>query len=149
MQILNPADCGGDEHGRHLQRQGSGAGVCDLPGRKACERIPQIGHLPERQTFLHLPEKQTLVMEIPFSMLGSYDETAPGWILERGDYVIWAGNSLQSAIPVGTVLAQTWDTALVKQVGEMIGREREEFGVTLWLAPGMNIHRNPLVWAEL
>ena len=89
-------------------------------------------------------EKQTLVMEIPFSMLGSYDETAPGWILERGDYVIWAGNSLQSAIPVGTVLAQTWDTALVKQVGEMIGREREEFGVTLWLAPGMNIHRNPL-----
>lgn len=49
-----------------------------------------------------------------------------------------------SAIPVGTLLAQTFDTALLEEVGRMIGKELEEFGVTLWLAPGMNIHRNPL-----
>lgn len=49
-----------------------------------------------------------------------------------------------SAIPVGTLLAQTFDLELMQEVGEMIGREMEEFGVTLWLAPGMNIHRNPL-----
>lgn len=49
-----------------------------------------------------------------------------------------------TAIPVGTLLAQTWDTALLKEVGEMIGHEMELFEVTLWLAPGMNIHRNPL-----
>ena len=49
-----------------------------------------------------------------------------------------------TAIPVGTLLAQTWNTDLVKEVGEMIGREMELFEVTLWLAPGMNIHRNPL-----
>ncbi len=49
-----------------------------------------------------------------------------------------------TAIPVGTLLAQSWDTALLKEVGAMIGREMEEFYVTLWLAPGMNIHRNPL-----
>lgn len=49
-----------------------------------------------------------------------------------------------TAIPVGTLLAQTWDTALIREVGAMIGGEMETFGVTLWLAPGMNIHRNPL-----
>lgn len=49
-----------------------------------------------------------------------------------------------TAIPVGTLLAQTWDTALIEEVGEMIGGEMLEFSVTLWLAPGMNIHRNPL-----
>ena len=49
-----------------------------------------------------------------------------------------------TAIPVGTLLAQTWDTDLLREAGAMIGREMEEFGVTLWLAPGMNIHRNPL-----
>lgn len=49
-----------------------------------------------------------------------------------------------SAIPVGTLLGQTFDVELLQEVGEMIGREMEEFGVTLWLAPGMNIHRNPL-----
>ncbi len=49
-----------------------------------------------------------------------------------------------TAIPVGTLLAQTWDAELLREVGEMIGHEMEEFGVTLWLAPSMNIHRNPL-----
>lgn len=49
-----------------------------------------------------------------------------------------------TAIPVGALLAQTWDTDLLEEIGRMIGEEMKLFGVTLWLAPGMNIHRNPL-----
>lgn len=49
-----------------------------------------------------------------------------------------------TAIPVGTLLAQSWDEKLLAEVGAMIAEEMEIFGVTLWLAPGMNIHRNPL-----
>ena len=49
-----------------------------------------------------------------------------------------------TAIPVGTMLAQTWNTDLIQKAGVMVGKEMEYFGVTLWLAPGMNIHRNPL-----
>lgn len=49
-----------------------------------------------------------------------------------------------TAISVGTLLAQTWNLPLIKEIGEMIGHEMELFEVTLWLAPGMNIHRNPL-----
>ena len=49
-----------------------------------------------------------------------------------------------TAFPVGTVLAQTWDEEVVKKVGYHVAKEMVEFGVTLWLAPGMNIQRNPL-----
>ncbi len=49
-----------------------------------------------------------------------------------------------TAIPVGTLLAQSWDEALLQETGTAIAEEMEQFGVTLWLAPGMNIHRNPL-----
>lgn len=47
-------------------------------------------------------------------------------------------------IPSGTLLAQTFDTALMERMGRLVAEEMEEFHVTLWLAPGMNIHRNPL-----
>lgn len=49
-----------------------------------------------------------------------------------------------TAWPVGIVLAQTWNEEIVEEVGEGVGREMVDFGVTSWLAPGMNIHRNPL-----
>lgn len=49
-----------------------------------------------------------------------------------------------TAIPVGTLLAQSWDTALLEEVGKAVAVEMQEFGVAWWLAPGMCIHRNPL-----
>ncbi len=49
-----------------------------------------------------------------------------------------------TAIPIATMLAQTWDMEAIEEAGSIVGEEMEEFGVALWLAPGMNIHRNPL-----
>ena len=49
-----------------------------------------------------------------------------------------------TAWPCGQLLAQTFDPELLEQVGDGVGTEMEAFGVTVWLAPGMNIHRNPL-----
>ncbi len=49
-----------------------------------------------------------------------------------------------TAIPIATMLAQTWDLELIEEAGDIVGEEMEEFGVTLWLAPGMNIQANPL-----
>ncbi|HKC27737.1 MAG TPA: glycoside hydrolase family 3 N-terminal domain-containing protein, partial [Jatrophihabitans sp.] len=49
-----------------------------------------------------------------------------------------------TAWPIGTLLAQTWDRELITEVGAAIGAEMHEYNVTIWLAPGMNIHRDPL-----
>ncbi len=49
-----------------------------------------------------------------------------------------------TAIPIATALAQSWDMDLVEKMGWIVGREMEVYGCHLWLAPGMNIHRNPL-----
>lgn len=48
------------------------------------------------------------------------------------------------AIPIGTGLAQSWNTEVCRQYGDMVGEEMELFGVNLWLAPAMNIMRSPL-----
>ena len=88
--------------------------------------------------YYHVNEGSIVSMPFEFSLEGGlfYDDSRelPG---ER--YYQYC-----TAIPVGTLLAQTWNQELIREVGAMIGTEMEHFGVTLWLAPGMNIHRNPL-----
>lgn len=49
-----------------------------------------------------------------------------------------------TAWPIGTLLAQAWDPEMMSQVGAAVGKEMKEFGIDSWLAPGMNIHRDPL-----
>ena len=49
-----------------------------------------------------------------------------------------------TAIPIGTALAQSWDPAVCEACGDLAAAEMERFGVHIWLAPALNIHRFPL-----
>ena len=83
----------------------------------------------------------------PVEMAMSIMESFPGFVkkLMTGDPekepVLY---QYATAFPVANALAQTWNTELLHRVGQGIAREMAEYGCTYWLAPAVNIHRNPL-----
>ena len=58
---------------------------------------------------------------------------------ENDDYYQFA-----TGFPIAIAQASTWNKNLLRQVGRHVGLEMQKFNIDLWLAPGMNLHRNPL-----
>lgn len=54
------------------------------------------------------------------------------------------GEQYTTGIPIAMMLAQTWDVQLWQECGEIEGSEMQEYHISIWLAPALNIHRNPL-----
>ena len=51
---------------------------------------------------------------------------------------------MATQIPIGTAIAQSFNCELAEKFGDIVGSEMEAFGVNLWLAPALNIHRSIL-----
>lgn len=47
-----------------------------------------------------------------------------------------------TAIPIGTAIAQSFNLEFARLCGDIVGAEMGRFGVHLWLAPALNIHRS-------
>lgn len=85
--------------------------------------------------------------QIPVSML-EFLEGLPGLDLAQmaaGAQIpdgIELKEQYATAIPIGTAIAQSFNYDLAKIYGDIVGAEMERFGVHLWLAPALNIHRS-------
>ncbi|QEA53070.1 glycoside hydrolase family 3 N-terminal domain-containing protein [Loigolactobacillus coryniformis] len=55
--------------------------------------------------------------------------------------LIYGGTGM--TYPNSITMAQTWNTSLAKNLGNMIGNEANIGGASGWYAPSMNIHRTP------
>jgi beta-glucosidase-like glycosyl hydrolase len=53
-------------------------------------------------------------------------------------------NSNGTSFPCENVLACTWNPDLATALGLIVGAEGYEIGIGMWLAPAMNLHRNPI-----
>ena len=53
-------------------------------------------------------------------------------------------NQYCTALPIATAIAQSWNLEYARTCGDIVGAEMERFGVHLWLAPALNIHRSVL-----
>lgn len=49
-----------------------------------------------------------------------------------------------TGFPIEAMIAQTWNIPLAERIGKAVSEEMSEYGVMFWLAPAMNIVRNPL-----
>lgn len=58
--------------------------------------------------------------------------------------VTWSAADPSIALPSPTALAATWDPALARQAGRLLGQEARRKGVHVLLAPTVNLHRSPL-----
>ena len=63
---------------------------------------------------------------------------------DEGDHVGIGGSVPATCFPTAAALGSSWDADLVRRVGEALGRECREQGVSVLLGPGINIKRSPL-----
>ena len=49
-----------------------------------------------------------------------------------------------TAFPCATLIACTWDTDIIEEIGRIGALEAKENNLMIWLTPALNIHRSPL-----
>lgn len=154
IQQLATLVCGGTTKGKRLVNALGASGSttsllydeCGIPniilsdGPAGLNLTPQIVELPDGTIKgANVPE----VIEAYKRYCFGFNKIALGSELARPEEGI-VHYQYATAWPCSQLLAQTFNTNLMERIGNAVGKEMEEFGITVWLAPGINIHRNPL-----
>lgn len=82
-----------------------------------------------------IPETMMMFMPKPMRMFMNLYVYKP----KKSDVI---KHQYATAIPIGTAIAQSFNTEFARGCGDIVGCEMALFGVDLWLAPALNIHRS-------
>lgn len=90
-----------------------------------------------------IDDKKTKMIDPPLSIFEMMPKIVKKFVMADPDKstVLY---QFTTAFPVSAALAQTWNTDVLYKVGRAVLEEMKEYGCTFWLAPALNIHRNPL-----
>lgn len=111
-----------------------------IPNRELCDG-PAGLRIQRRSTI----DKKGKIKAVDAAI--SLYEFLPGWLTK-----LLLGNpekerllyQFVTGFPVAAAVAQSWNAPLAEEIGRAVSTEMTEYGVTWWLAPALNIVRNPL-----
>ena len=86
----------------------------------------------------------SLAAPFPESMMTFAPKLLLKLIIPKAKKGVKVEEQYTTAIPIATAIAQSWNRELAYECGDIVGSEMEKFGVQLWLAPALNIHRSVL-----
>ncbi len=92
----------------------------------------------------HLFESDNLRGRPIYVADGPHGVRVYGQPAENGDFSNQAGLIATTLFPCAAAIASTWNTDLIKQVGQTIGKECRYHQVDVLLGPGINLKRSPL-----
>ncbi len=116
-----------------LERGIPNAELCDGPAGVRLERRA-----------VQYPDGKIYAVDLPLSIYEYFPPFLIRWFVlgnaKKGQMLY----QYVTGFPIEAMQAQTWNTALIERIGKAVHDEMEAYGVTFWLAPAMNIVRNPL-----
>lgn len=146
---------GGETSNKNLQVEAMGASGTTTPDLYEALGIPNVilsdgpAGLNLTSQVVELPDGSTKAARVPENLeaykryfFGFAGMALKSQMADPKDGIVHY--QYATAWPCSQLLAQSFDQSLLEEVGDAVGAEMEAFGVTVWLAPGMNIHRNPL-----
>lgn len=123
----------------------------ETTGQLASKQIPAIvmadgpaGLRLSRQYYVDESGVHSIGAALPETMIDLMPKPV-AWFMNRPPKLkdgVEVSEQYATAIPIGTALAQSFDPEYAKLCGDVVGDEMERFGVHLWLAPALNIHRS-------
>ncbi len=111
-----------------------------IPNRELCDG-PAGLRIQRRSTM----DKKGKIKAVDASI--SLYEFLPGWLSRfllgkpEKEQLLY---QVVTGFPVAAAVAQSWNAPLAEEIGRAVSAEMTEYGVTWWLAPALNIVRNPL-----